>query len=276
LGFFPDSYINSSSKRFAVGSLKKIKKTSKAFVKLEYLFWISGVVLLAVFFMVKSSNSTSAAAGIAEFQQARATAELQAPAGTDTPPPQFGIQAGQEDIPAAVVETATLDAAPVLETDLPEPDFSDWSEKRIAEYRESLEASSDLPLAVLSIDALKIKVPVYNGASDLNLNRGVARIKGTAQIDENSNLGIAGHRDGFFRGLQNITVGDQLSLDTLSGQTQYRVTQIRIVRPDDVFVLEPTNSRTLTLVTCYPFYFVGSAPKRYIVTAEAETLQVQS
>jgi sortase A len=262
--------------------LNRQSKTRKTLVKLEYLFWVSGVILLVAYFLVRSSNSTNAEAGVADFEQARAAAELQAAAMVDGPSPQLETSSGQEDINVAVTELATLDHAQALAvntesmTSVPEPDFSDWSEKRITEYRDSLAASSDLPLAVLSIDALKIKVPVYDGANDLNLNRGVARIKGTARIGENSNLGIAGHRDGFFRGLQNISVGDRVSLDTLSGQTQYRVTRIQIVYPDDVFVLDPTNSRTLTLVTCYPFYFVGSAPKRYIVTAEAETLQVQS
>ena len=121
-----------------------------------------------------------------------------------------------------------------------------------------------------------LEVPVYNGADEFNLNRGVARIKGTARIDATGNLGIAGHRDGFFRGLKDIELGDGLVIETLSGAARYRVTSIEIVDPSDVWVLAPTEESTITLVTCYPFYFVGHAPQRYIVTAQAERIQVRS
>ena len=81
------------------------------------------------------------------------------------------------------------------------------------------------------------------------------------------NSGIAGHRDGFFRRLKDIEAGDTLVLETLQRKERYRVVGIWIVNPDDVSVLDPTPHRALTLVTCYPFYFVGPAPKRYIVRA---------
>jgi sortase A len=82
------------------------------------------------------------------------------------------------------------------------------------------------------------------------------------------NSGIAGHRDGFFRGLKNIAVGDVIELKTPRAKEIYRVERIWIVEPEDISVLDPTTTPSLTLVTCYPFYFVGPAPKRYIVRAE--------
>jgi len=151
-----------------------------------------------------------------------------------------------------------------------------WADKRIAEYEQSLKVGAGPPLGVMTIDKLDIQVPVYDGADDFNLNRGVARIRGTATIDADGNLGIAGHRDGFFRGLKDITVGDSIELQTTRGEVRYTVSSIRIVDPSDVSVLAPTPERTITLVTCYPFYYVGHAPKRYIVTATAEHLLVQT
>jgi sortase A len=99
------------------------------------------------------------------------------------------------------------------------------------------------------------------------LNRGVGRILGTAQLGQPGNLGIAGHRDGFFRGLKDVGPDDVIEV-IRPGQTDfYAITQIQIVDPGNVSVLAPTSTQTLTLVTCYPFYFIGNAPQRYIVTA---------
>ena len=80
-------------------------------------------------------------------------------------------------------------------------------------------------------------------------------------------MGIAGHRDGFFRGLKDLVIGDLIELDTVQGTEAYRVERTWVVSPEDVSVLDPTSTRALTLVTCYPFYFVGSAPDRFILRA---------
>ena len=95
----------------------------------------------------------------------------------------------------------------------------------------------------------------------------MGRIKGTARPNEDGNLGISGHRDGFFRVLKDIQNGDEILLHTPEGVETYSVSSITIVPKDDVSVLDPTEDKTLTVVTCYPFYFVGHAPKRYIVKA---------
>jgi sortase A len=112
-------------------------------------------------------------------------------------------------------------------------------------------------------------MPIYNGSEDLNLDRGVGRIKGMAWLGETGNLGIAGHRDGVFRGLKDIEKGDEIEVLSVFGVEKYEVSSINIVDISDVSVLEPTPVKTLTLVTCYPFYHVGHAPQRYIVTAQA-------
>jgi sortase A len=146
-------------------------------------------------------------------------------------------------------------------------DFSLWSEKRLREYTESLSRSFTPPLAVLNVPRLKIRVPVLEGTDELVLNRGVGWIIGTAKPGETGNSGIAGHRDGFFRALKDIAEGDEIRLETAGGVIPYKVDLLKIVPPEDVSVLAPRYADSLTLVTCYPFYFVGNAPERWIVHA---------
>jgi sortase A len=146
-------------------------------------------------------------------------------------------------------------------------DFGTWSEKRIQAYEHSLGEHIDPPLAVLRISRVHLEVPVLEGTDDLILNRGVGHILGTVRPGEDGNIGIAGHRDGFFRVLKDVRPRDTVELSTSSRTDTYIVDQIVIVHPDDASVLQPRSISSLTLVTCYPFYFVGSAPERYIVQA---------
>lgn len=146
-------------------------------------------------------------------------------------------------------------------------DFSLWSEKRVAAYRDSLIRDVDAPLALLRIPKLRLEVPVLEGTDDLTLNRGVGHIAGTSPPGQEGNVGIAGHRDGFFRVLKDLSAGDTIDLLTPEGDERFVVDRIVLVSPSDVSVLQPRPGRSLTLVTCYPFYFIGSAPQRYIVQA---------
>ena len=145
--------------------------------------------------------------------------------------------------------------------------FALWSSKRIDAFKNSLVAKTTPALAVVRIPKISLDVPVFEDTDDLTLNRGLGRIIGTAHIGQPGNLGLAGHRDGFLRGLKDVQLGDTIELALPQQTDTYTVTRIQIVNPDDVSVLLPTPIPTLTLVTCYPFYFVGSAPQRYIVTA---------
>jgi sortase A len=149
----------------------------------------------------------------------------------------------------------------------PKVDFSLWSMKRITAYEESLTHRFAPPLAVLKIPRIGLEVAVFNGTDDLTLNRGVGRIIGTAPLGQRGNVGIGGHRDGFFRGLKDVVVGDGIELKTPVRTEIYKVDDVRIVSPADVRVLKERGVSTLTLVTCYPFYFIGDAPQRYIVRA---------
>ena len=147
------------------------------------------------------------------------------------------------------------------------PDTDDWSAGRIAALkRASLYAVE--PIGMLSIASLDLEIPLFTDTSRFALDVGVGLIEGTSQPGGFGNVGIAGHRDGFFRKLRFIFVGDQISVRTKGEQVVYAVTQTSIVSPRDTNVLAPTAKPSLTLVTCYPFYFVGAAPQRFIVRAE--------
>jgi sortase A len=155
-------------------------------------------------------------------------------------------------------------------------DFSLWSPQRIADYEKSLTVNLSPPIGILRIVKAGLEVPVLDGVDDMSLNRGVGYIPGTAYPGEHGNVGIAGHRDGFFRILKDVGKGDEVELETLGRIDIYQVQDIVIVNKDDVSVLRPTSVPILTLVTCYPFYFIGSAPKRYIVVASRVASRVPS
>ena len=151
------------------------------------------------------------------------------------------------------------------------PDFQLWSPARIAAWRTAQAETAPLPLGVLRIRRLRIEAPILAGTDDWTLNRSVGHIEGTALPGDAGNSGIAGHRDSFFRALKDVATGDVIEVVTTARTVTYRVERTWIVVPDDVWVLDPTPSPAITLVTCYPFYFIGSAPQRFIVRAVHST-----
>jgi len=119
----------------------------------------------------------------------------------------------------------------------------------------------------LEIPRLQLSVMVFEGDDGGILRQGAGHIPGTALLPRSGNIGIAAHRDTFFRPLRGIHTNDIIDLKTRAGTSRYTVTEAKIVRPSDVSVLAQAPGRDLTLVTCYPFYYVGSAPERFIVHA---------
>ena len=201
---------------------------------LEKMLWISGVVSLAIYctHLVASETGRSS------------------------------------DLKAYRVALAENQVASVLPDDrVSDPEQSLWSPGRIAAFSDSLSMPTSDVLGILEIPRLSLEVPVYDGASDLHMDRGAARIDGTALPGEPGNLGVAGHRDGYFRVLKDIELGDEIRITTADGPQIYVVLELRIVEPTEVDVLNATVEQTITLVTCYPFYFVGHAPERFIVRA---------
>jgi sortase A len=120
----------------------------------------------------------------------------------------------------------------------------------------------------IEIPRLGLSAMIVEGATKTILQRAAGHISGTALPGQPGNVCIAGHRDTFFRPLRNIRRNDIITLTTLLGKYRYRVVSTNVVGPYDVAVLDPSSKELLTLVTCYPFYFVGSAPGRFVVRAE--------
>jgi sortase A len=195
----------------------------------ESILLIVGVFLLSVYGGTSWWAEAERQRSIAEFSAARQTALLH-----------------QSSSPPALVPTASGTAA----TPLPPP----------------LPRSS---LAVLRVPGVNLEVPVHAGTAESVLSRGAGLIEGTAAPGSPGNVGIAAHRDSFFRPLERVAIGDLIELDTLERTILYRITELSVVEPTDVHVLDEIGMPVLTLVTCYPFRFVGNAPHRYIVRAVA-------
>ena len=133
--------------------------------------------------------------------------------------------------------------------------------------RETSASSAPAIVGRIEIPRLGIAAPVREGSEDETLRVAVGHIEGTARIGAPGNAGLAAHRNTFFHPLRNVKIGDLVTVTTADGVFSYRVKGTRVVEPTDVSVLEPTPAETLTLVTCYPFDWVGEAPRRLIVSA---------
>src|SRR5450755_752695 len=130
-----------------------------------------------------------------------------------------------------------------------------------------LAVKEGVPLGRIEVPRLALSVMVTEGIKPRNLRLAGGHIPGTAFPDEAGNVGIAGHRDMFFRKLRDIREGDIIIFITLAGSPRYSVEWTRVVKPKDVDVLNASGQSVLTLVTCYPFYYAGPAPDRFIVRA---------
>jgi sortase A len=225
---------------------------SKILRALEIATLLAGVALIALFAVARIDGYFASRAAIEHFEAA-----AKPPAA-----PALG-----RALPSAVATGVAKIPSPAR------VDFSLWSAGRIRAYRESLARDFAPAIALLEIPKIGLVVPVFDGTSDLILNRGVGRIAGAARPGQHGNLAIAGHRDGFFRGLKDVRRGDvvEIEIGRPRETLRYRVDRIEIVGPRDVSVLAPRRSDSLTLVTCYPFYYIGSAPKRFVVEASLES-----
>jgi len=214
-----------------------MSRSTTGIERIERWLLVTGVICLAVFAAAMLHRTTSSRSALAQFDQMKADA-------------------------AESPKSAVLDLG-----DERKVDYSLWSRERKRAHQESLAALKGAPIAVLTVGRLGIRVPVFEGTDDLVLNRGAGWIAGTAHPGQDGNVGIAGHRDGFFRGLKDVKAGDKLELATLQGVRRYVVDEIELVAPDNVSVLQRRAAPSVTLVTCYPFYFIGDAPQRWIVHA---------
>ena len=169
-----------------------------------------------------------------------------------------------------IFAVATVFAADARAADwaaVPPPDQSDWSPTRIAKHATLHKYDLGDPEAVLRVPGLGVAAVVYADTHPMALEAGAAWVSTTAYPGELGNAAIAGHRDSYFRPLEDIPLGTRVEVVTDSKVQTYVVDKVHIVDALDVSVLAPTEEATLTLITCHPFRFEGYAPDRYIIHA---------
>lgn len=235
--------------------------------KLERLFLLLGIIALGIFLGVKLYSYGYQAYAKYSFEELLSGRGpsfrgflvylARWPLVRNPAPPASPAQAKNNDILQRLIYGS---GAP--------PNVKEWSHGRLRAYQDAVPPAAGAVLGRLEIPSIDLSVMVLQGTDDWTLDRAVGHIEGTSLPGQTGNIGIAGHRDGFFRGLRKLAKSDTIILTTLQGRFQYRIKTIKIVEPSDTKVLSATGTPSLTLVTCYPFYYVGNAPKRFIVTAE--------
>ena len=161
---------------------------------------------------------------------------------------------------------------------LEQQDQTEWSTGHRTRYREFLLGALPPVVGTITIPGI-LTVPIFQGESEVAMTLGAAHLdtnlkprdssadtKSLAALD-NGNIVLSAHRDGSFRSLRHLKIGDDITLHTQTGETVFRVNRISIVPPTAVHLLNPSSKKTLTLITCFPFYFLGDAPERFVVQA---------
>ena len=133
--------------------------------------------------------------------------------------------------------------------------------------KDATAARTDGLIGRIEIPRLLLSSVVVEGSDATTFRRAVGHIPGTPLPGQPGNVGLAGHRDTFFRSLRELRVKDEIQLSTLNGDFRYEVESLTVVEPDYVQALAPSAGNVLTLVTCYPFTYVGTAPKRFVARA---------
>ena len=231
----------------------------------EVLCYCTGALLTVFFVSQLAQGEVQRRQDIAEFEQVMDASNTVLIASADSN--QIAVDAG----PAAKTTAQTPFLSP---EEAGTPDTSLWAPGRIADYEASMQSDVPKVLGLLEVPSVGLKVPVYPSDSELNMDRGAGIIDGMSYPHEPGTIGIAGHRDGYFRVLKDVQVGDSILLQTLEGPKKFTIDSRRVVEISDRSVLQDTEDQTVTLITCYPFYFVGHAPQRFIVTASLDITDV--
>jgi sortase A len=183
---------------------------------------------------------------------------------------RWSFQADQTRRFERALEKAQASAPPHPQP-TPSPLISNEAADRASIDNIPIQALAGSSLGRLEIRSIGLTAMIMEGVDEGTLQLAVGHIPGTAIPGEPGNVGLAAHRDTFFRALRNIHKGDEITLTTLRGSFRYLVDSTRVVQPDDIKVLAATTDNLLTLVTCYPIYFVGPAPERLIVRAHRKS-----
>lgn len=222
---------------------------------LERSLFAIGLALLALFAGGTASGEFGRRQGLAEFAAAHPDAgarAAQAPAAI----------ARQRQPPVALARRAQAPLAGTAPSPAPV--------RAAAPVASAAHAADSAPIAVLRIPGIALEVPVRRGTRGPVLARGAGLVEGSPPPGSDGNVAIAAHRDGWFRGLRELAIGDRIELESPDGTRRYRVVALSVVRPEDVGVLADVGAPAITLVTCYPFTFVGRAPQRFVVRGVAD------
>jgi sortase A len=187
------------------------------------------------------------------------------------------FEEAKRQVPADVTDSVTTETGagkvvPDSSADNTTPPGSDRKGRSVSTTRRAW----GVPLAILRIPRIHLDVPVLGSTDNITLNSGVGRIAGTVAPGQKGNIGIAGHRDSFFQNLKEVNQGDEIELETTTASEIYVVDRILVTGEDDLSVLQPRDSQSLTLVTCYPFHYVGPAPRRFVVQATIKERAIRS
>src|ERR1700734_3564237 len=217
------------------GTTHERKRGRNAVKWTQRILLMSGLVLVGIYGAARIESFMASGAALKKFAALERGADTSRKSGDNSA--------------SSSAESSLSDPMDLPDVDLPGVDFSRWDERRVRAYKQSIRKQSGVPLAVLRIPKIQLEVPLFEGTDDFTLNHAVGRIGGTARPGEPGNIGIAGHRDGFFRGLKDLEIGDAIELETPSGTETYIVEQLQIVNPEDTGVLQPRAVPSLTLVT---------------------------
>jgi sortase A len=234
------------------------------------LFFVAGTLILGYCVVIVADSWTSQTYESWRFDRAK---EISKPTGVIPPgdeataviPPSGQATAGSSpggQVTAVIPPTSQPLAAPPI----PIAAESGSIDHNVGVAGRGAMHEGDL-LGRIEINRIGLRAMIMEGIDESTLRRAVGHIPGTALPGGRGNIAMAGHRDTFFRALRNVRKDDEITLTTWSGSKRYQVDSTMVVKPEETEVLEDTGADILTLVTCYPFSFLGSAPKRFIVRA---------
>lgn len=223
----------------------------------EITLWVIGLSLLGV-----SLGATAQRASYQHDQEQALARVISASAAA--PPAASVVSSGEDDATVAEATAAVTHSEPVADIPVEQESVSATPQPRVTVSPVVLDADV---MGKIEVPRIGLSAIVVEGDGDESLDRAVGWLPDTSRPGESGNAAFAAHRDTFFRPLEKLASDDTIRLVTPSQTLEYRVSSMRVVEPTDVSVLEPSSEEEITLITCYPFRYVGPAPQRFIVKA---------
>ena len=249
-------------------------RTSKWFRRIELALWIFGLSMIGVSvgaavdrMQYQSNSQRVVSAAMRQVASVGVEASIASSQAVAVETPQLASQTEQYETAIGPVRPEVVGALEHLEGEPADSAPAEQSDQKV-----SAVAAAELPeeigaFGLIEIPRLGMSVVVREGVDESTLSRAVGLVPGTARPGDSGNIVLAGHRDTFFRPLRGIEVEDTIKLVVPPHTYEYRVESLRVVKPQEVSVMDSRGVDELTLVTCYPFRYIGPAPDRFIVRA---------